>query len=66
MSQSEFIHTLSESKNTFALEQKPIILGFVKNVAIFLGHPVQLAYIMHDPLIHFPHVRNMWVSNLTS
>ena len=35
MSKSKFIHTLSESKNTFALEQKTIILSFVKNVAFY-------------------------------
>ena len=40
MSQSKFIHTLSESKNIFALEQKAIVLNFVKNVAFLLGHPV--------------------------
>ena len=33
MSKSKFIHTLSEYKNTFALEQRAIVLSFVKNVA---------------------------------
>ena len=42
MSKSKFIHTLSESKNTSALEQKAIILSFVKNVAFLLGHPVYI------------------------
>ena len=40
MSKSKFIHTLSESKNTFALEQKAIVVRFVKNVAFLLGHQV--------------------------
>ena len=30
MSKSKFIHTLSESKNIFALERKAIVLSFVK------------------------------------
>ena len=42
MSNSKFIHTFSESKNTFVLEQKAIILSFVKNVAFLLGHPVYI------------------------
>ena len=42
MSKFKIFHTLSESKNTFALEQKAIILSFVKNVAFLLGHPVYL------------------------
>ena len=33
---------LSESKNAFALEQKAIVLSFVKNVAFLLGHPVYM------------------------
>ena len=40
MSKSEFIRTLSESGNIFALEQNAIALSFVKNVAFLLGHPV--------------------------
>ena len=40
MSKSKFIHTLSETKNTFALEQKAIVVSFVKNVAFLLGHLV--------------------------
>ena len=40
MLKSKFIQTLSESKNTFALEQKAVVLSFVKNVAFLLGHPV--------------------------
>ena len=40
MSKSKFIHTLSESNNTFALEQKAIVVSFVKYVAFLLGHPV--------------------------
>ena len=42
MSKSKFIHTLSEFKNIFALEQKAIALNFVKNIAFLLGHPVNL------------------------
>ena len=42
MSKSKFIHTLSESKNIFVLEQKAIVLSFVKNVASLLGHTVFL------------------------
>ena len=40
MLKSKFIHTPSESKNIFALEQKVIVLSFVKNVAFLLGHLV--------------------------
>ena len=40
---SKFIHILSESKNIFALEQKAVVLSFVKNVAFLLGHPVDVA-----------------------
>ena len=39
MSKSKFIHTLSESKNIFASEQKAIILSAVKYVAFLLRHP---------------------------
>ena len=42
MSKSKFIHTFSEFKNTFALEQKIIVLSFVKYVALLLGHLVLL------------------------
>ena len=42
MLKSKFILTLSESKNSLALDQKAIILSFVKNVAFLLGHPVVL------------------------
>ena len=37
MSKSQFILTLSESRNIFALEQKAIALSFVKNVAFWAG-----------------------------
>ena len=40
MSKSKYIDSLSESKNIFALEQKDVVLSFVKNVAFLLGHPV--------------------------
>ena len=38
MSKSKFVHTLSESKNIFALKQKAVFLSFIKNVAFLLGH----------------------------
>ena len=37
---STFIHTLSESNNFLALEQKAIVLSFVNIVAFLLGHPL--------------------------
>ena len=40
VSESKFMHTLSESKSIFAIEQKATELCFVKNVAFLLGHPV--------------------------
>ena len=40
-----FIHTLSESKAIFALEQKAIVLSFVKNVTFLLGHPVFVGFV---------------------
>ena len=36
-----FMHTLSESKSIFAVEQKAIVLCFVKDVAFLLGHLVE-------------------------
>ena len=43
MSRFKFIHALSESENTFALEQQAIVVSFVRNVAFLLGHwPVDL------------------------
>ena len=42
MSKFKFIRTLLESKNTFALEQKVIVLSFVKIVAFLLGDPVYI------------------------
>ena len=39
MSKSKFIHTLLESKNTFALEQKVIVVSFLKNCCVFIGTP---------------------------
>ena len=36
MSKSKLTHNLSESKNVFALEQKAVVLSFVKNVAFLL------------------------------
>ena len=40
MQKSTFIHTLSEYNNIFALEQRAIVLSFVKNIAFLLGHSV--------------------------
>ena len=37
MSISKFIRTLSESKHTFALEQKASFVSFVKNVAFLFS-----------------------------
>ena len=45
MSKSKFIHTLSKSKNIFALEQKAIVLSYVKNIAFILGHPVYAVHV---------------------
>ena len=36
----ELMHTFSETKSIFEIEQKAIISCFVKNVAFLLGHPV--------------------------
>ena len=41
VSRFEFIHTLSESKSIFEIEQNAIVSCFVKNVAFLLGHPVE-------------------------
>ena len=35
MSKTELIHTLSESKNVFTLEQKTIVLSFVKMLRFY-------------------------------
>ena len=53
MSKSKFIYTLSESKNTSALEQNVIVVSFVKNVAFLLGHPVQSIYPEAEPKLKF-------------
>ena len=42
MSKFVFMHTLSESKSIFEIEQKAIVSCFVENVAFLLGHPVKL------------------------
>ena len=42
VSKFKFMHTLSESKSLFAIEQKAIVSCFVNNVAFLLGHPVFL------------------------
>ena len=55
MSKFKFMHTLSESKSIFAIEQKAIVSCFVKDVVLSLGHPV---YIKDMEVIvflyHFP------------
>ena len=35
----KFMHTISQSKSIFAIEQKAIVSCFVKDVALLLGHP---------------------------
>ena len=40
VSKFTFMHTLSESKSIFAIEQMAIVSCFVKNVAFLLGHLV--------------------------
>ena len=44
MSKFKFMHTLSESKSIFAIEQKAIVSCFVKNVAFLSGHPVDFHF----------------------
>ena len=40
LSKFKSLHTLSESKGSFANKQKAIVACFVKNVAFLLGHPI--------------------------
>ena len=40
MSKFKSMHTLSESKSIFSVEQKALVSCFVKNVAFLFGHPV--------------------------
>ena len=40
VSEFKFMHTLSESKSIFAIEQTAIVSCFAKHVAFLLGHPV--------------------------
>ena len=40
VSRFKFMHTFSESKSIFAIEQKTIVSYFVENVTFLLGHPV--------------------------
>ena len=49
MSNFKFMHTLSESKSIFAIEQKTIVSCSVKNVAFLLGHPIVL---LQDPKLY--------------
>ena len=39
VSKFKFMHTLSESKSIFAIEQKAIVSCFAKHVAFFIGTP---------------------------
>ena len=43
---------ISESKNTFALEQKAIVVSFAENVAFLLGHPVQYMFFSKKGNVH--------------
>ena len=55
MSKSKFVRTLPESKKIFALEQKVIVLSFVKIVAFLLGNPVDdmnLCFSIRDTQIY--------------
>ena len=40
VSKFKFMHSLSELKSIFAIEQKAIVSCFVKNIAFLLGHPL--------------------------
>ena len=42
MSKFKCMHTLSESKSIFAIEQRSIVSCSVKNIAFLLGHLVVL------------------------
>ena len=44
VSKFKFMHTFSESKSIFAIEQKVIISCFVKDVTLLLGHPLYLQF----------------------
>ena len=52
VSNFKFMHTLSESKSIFAIEQKVIVSCFVKNVAcVFIGTPCILyIYMTHKQI----------------
>ena len=50
VSKFKFMHTLSESKSIFAIEEKAIVSFFVKDVALLLGH---LVYIKDMEVIVF-------------
>ena len=50
VSKFKFMHTLSESKSIFAIEQKARVSCFVKDVALLLGH---LVYIKDMEVIVF-------------
>ena len=54
VSKYKFMHTLFESKSIFAIEQKAIVLCFVKNVAFSLGHPVYMEKIIQCSVIIIP------------
>ena len=49
MSKFKFMHTFSESKGIFAIEQKAIVSYFVKTVTFLLGHPVvMITFVLTD------------------
>ena len=49
VSKFKFMHTLSESKCTFAIEQKAIVSSFCKKYCVFIGTPgIKSAQISHN------------------
>ena len=48
VSKFKFMHTLSESKGIFAIDQKAIVLCFAKNIAFLLRHLVD-SYAFTEP-----------------
>ena len=64
MSKFKFMHTLSEAKGIFAIEQKAIVSCFVKDVELLLGHPVYIkdmeviVFLYHLPRREFISLQN--------
>ena len=54
MSKFKFMHTLSESKGIFAIEQKVNVSCFVKNVGLLLGCPVYKLMNLHREVLRVP------------